>query len=140
MIPAQFDYVTPRTLDEAVRLLAERPDDAKVLAGGHSLLPAMKLRLAQPSLLVDIGRIRDLSYVTAENGHIRIGAMTTHYEIESSPLLAERCPLLPETATHIGDVQVRNFINSSRAARGLTTSKVGSPDRTDGGTDTVAVK
>ena len=108
MIPAQFDYVAPKTLDEAVRLLAERPDDAKILAGGHSLLPAMKLRLAQPGLLVDLGRIRDLSYITAENGHIRIGAMTTHYEIESSALLAERCPLLPETAKHIGDVQVRN--------------------------------
>jgi carbon-monoxide dehydrogenase medium subunit len=108
MIPAQFDYVAPRTLDEAVRLLAERPDDAKILAGGHSLLPAMKLRLAQPSLLVDLRRIGDLSYITPVNGHIRIGAMTTHYEIESSPLLAERCPLLPETASHIGDVQVRN--------------------------------
>jgi carbon-monoxide dehydrogenase medium subunit len=108
MIPAQFDYVAPKTLDEAVLLLAERPDDAKILAGGHSLLPAMKLRLAQPGLLVDLGRIRDLSYITAENGHIRIGAMTTHYDIESSALLAERCPLLPETAKHIGDVQVRN--------------------------------
>jgi len=108
MIPAQFDYVAPTTLDEAVRLLADRADDAKILAGGHSLLPAMKLRLAQPALLVDIGRIRDLSYITAENGHIRIGAMTTHYAIESSSELAERCPLLPETAAHIGDIQVRN--------------------------------
>jgi carbon-monoxide dehydrogenase medium subunit len=108
MIPAQFDYVAPATLDEAVRLLADHADDAKILAGGQSLLPAMKLRLAQPALLVDLGRIRDLSYITAENGHVRIGAMTTHYELESSPLLAERCPLLPETAAHIGDVQVRN--------------------------------
>jgi carbon-monoxide dehydrogenase medium subunit len=108
MIPAQFDYVAPATLDEAVRLVADHADDAKILAGGQSLLPAMKLRLAQPALLVDIGRIRDLSYITAENGHIRIGAMTTHYEIESSGALAERCPLLPETAAHIGDVQVRN--------------------------------
>jgi carbon-monoxide dehydrogenase medium subunit len=108
MIPAAFDYVAPRTLDEAVRLLAEHADDAKILAGGHSLIPAMKLRLAMPQLLVDIGRIEDLSYVRAQNGTIRIGAMTTHYEIESSALLAERCPLLPETASHIGDVQVRN--------------------------------
>jgi carbon-monoxide dehydrogenase medium subunit len=108
MIPAQFDYVAPATLDEAVRLLADHADDAKILAGGQSLLPAMKLRLAQPALLVDIGRIRDLSYISAENGHVRIGAMTTHYELESSPVLAERCPLLPETAAHIGDVQVRN--------------------------------
>ena len=78
MIPAQFDYVAPATLDEAVRLLADRVDDAKLLAGGHSLLPAMKLRLAQPALLVDIGRIRDLSYIAPGDGHVRIGAMTTH--------------------------------------------------------------
>nr|MDQ5838825.1 FAD binding domain-containing protein [Acidobacteriota bacterium] len=63
MIPAQFDYVAPSTLEEAVGLLAERPDDAKILAGGHSLIPAMKLRLAQPALLIDIGRVRDLAYI-----------------------------------------------------------------------------
>lgn len=108
MIPAQFDYVAPTSLDEALQILADRGDDAKILAGGHSLLPAMKLRLAMPALLVDIGRIRSLSYVKIEDGTIRIGAMTTHFEIESSELLREHCRLLPETASHIGDVQVRN--------------------------------
>jgi carbon-monoxide dehydrogenase medium subunit len=108
MIPAQFDYAAPATLDDAVALLAERPDDAKVLAGGHSLIPAMKLRLAQPQLLIDIGRVKDLAYIRRENGAFRIGAMTTHHQIESSAELREACPLLPETAAHIGDVQVRN--------------------------------
>src|SRR5205085_9902539 len=108
MIPAQFDYAAPATLDEALSLLAERPDDAKILAGGHSLIPAMKLRLAQPALLIDIGRVKDLSYITEDGGQIRIGAMTTHYQIESSERLQEICPLLPECAASIGDVQVRN--------------------------------
>src|SRR5438067_8790708 len=108
MIPAQFDYVAPTTLAEAVSLLAKRPDDAKILAGGHSLIPAMKLRLAQPQLLVDIGRIKDLSYIRSDNDHILIGATTTHYQIESSQVLKQICPLLPECASHIGDVQVRN--------------------------------
>jgi carbon-monoxide dehydrogenase medium subunit len=108
MIPAQFDYVAPATLDEALSLLAERPDDAKILAGGHSLIPAMKLRLAQPALLIDIGRVKDLSYVREEGGRILVGALTTHHEIESSERLRDACPLLPECAASIGDVQVRN--------------------------------
>jgi carbon-monoxide dehydrogenase medium subunit len=107
MISAQFDYVRANTLDEALTLLAQN-EDAKILAGGHSLIPAMKLRLAMPPLLVDIGRIKDLSYIREEDGQIRIGAMTTHYQIESSDLLKKICPLLPECAGHIGDVQVRN--------------------------------
>lgn len=108
MIPAQFDYIAARTLDEALTLLADQPDEAKVLAGGHSLIPAMKLRLAQPSLLIDIARIRDLSYIREDSGKILIGATTTHFQIESSDLLKSICPLLPEAASHIGDVQVRN--------------------------------
>ena len=107
MIAAQFDYVRANTLDEALTLLAQN-EDAKILAGGHSLIPAMKLRLAQPPLLIDLGRIKDLSYIREEGGQIRLGAMTTHYEIESSELLKQICPLLPECAGHIGDVQVRN--------------------------------
>src|SRR5882724_12871119 len=107
MISAQFDYVRVKTLDEALTLLAQN-EDAKILAGGHSLIPAMKLRLAQPPLLIDIGRISDLAYVREDGGQIRIGAMTTHYQIESSDLLKQICPLLPECASHIGDVQVRN--------------------------------
>lgn len=108
MIPAQFNYEAPTTIDEALALLAANPDDAKILAGGHSLIPAMKLRLAQPALLVDIGRLKDLAYIREEADHLAIGAMTTHYQLESSELLSKLCPLLPECASHIGDVQVRN--------------------------------
>jgi aerobic carbon-monoxide dehydrogenase medium subunit len=108
MIPAQFDYVTPATLNEALSLLAEHQDDAKILAGGHSLIPAMKLRLAMPQMLIDIGRIKDLAYISEEDAQIRIGAMTTHYQIESSTRLKEICPVLPSAAAQIGDVQVRN--------------------------------
>jgi carbon-monoxide dehydrogenase medium subunit len=107
MIPAAFEYHRPTTLDEAVKLLS-RSDDAKVLAGGHSLLPAMKLRLAQPGTVVDLGRVAGLSYMREQGNRIAIGAMTTHFAIESSELLRQKCPLLPEIAAHIGDVQVRN--------------------------------
>ena len=108
MYPANFDYKRPATVDEAIALLVQHGDAAKVLAGGHSLIPAMKLRLAQPKVVVDIGRIEALSYVREARGAIAIGAMTTHHEIESSPLLLDRSPLLAETASHIGDPQVRN--------------------------------
>lgn len=107
MIPAQFDYVRAKTIDEALSLLSQN-EDAKILAGGHSLIPAMKLRLAMPSMLVDIGRIKDLSYIREEGDQILIGAATTHYQIESSDLLKRICPLLPDCAGHIGDMQVRN--------------------------------
>jgi carbon-monoxide dehydrogenase medium subunit len=108
MIPAAFDYQAPATLEEAVSLIANDPDGAKVLAGGHSLIPAMKLRLAQPQLLVDIARIKSLSYIREEGDQILIGATTTHYQLESSDLLKRICPLLPACAASIGDVQVRN--------------------------------
>jgi carbon-monoxide dehydrogenase medium subunit len=108
MIPAAFDYVRPLTLDEALGFLAKHGEDAKVLAGGHSLIPAMKLRLSQPKVLVDIGRIGDLRSIEERDGKIAIGALTTHFEIESSDLLGRSCPLLPEVAGKIGDVQVRN--------------------------------
>ncbi len=108
MIPANFDYVTVKSLDEALSLLAKHKDEAKILAGGHSLLPAMKLRLAQPSLLIDLSRVKDLSYIREEGGTVKIGAITTHFQIESSELLKRICPLLNETATHLGDMQVRN--------------------------------
>ena len=107
MIPANFDYVRARTLDEGLAALA-KSDDAKVLAGGHSLIPAMKLRLAQPRTVVDISRLTELDYIRAADGQIAIGAATTHHAIESSALLQEKCPLLPEVAAQIGDVQVRN--------------------------------
>jgi carbon-monoxide dehydrogenase medium subunit len=108
MIPAQFDYQVANTLEEAITILAKDPDGSKVLAGGHSLIPAMKLRLAQPQLLVDIARIKSLSYIREEGDRVLIGATTTHYEIQSSDLLKRICPLLPECAASIGDVQVRN--------------------------------
>src|SRR5581483_3887454 len=108
MVPAQFDYLTPATLDEALALLQQHADDAKILAGGHSLIPAMKLRLAQPAVLIDIGRIRDLAYIREEGGAIHIGAMTTHFQIEASDRLRDICPILPEAAAQIGDAQVRN--------------------------------
>jgi carbon-monoxide dehydrogenase medium subunit len=107
MIPANFDYVRARTLEEGLAALA-KSDDAKILAGGHSLIPAMKLRLAQPRTVVDISRLTDLNYIRAANGQIAIGAATTHHAIESSDLLRKKCPLLPEVAAQIGDAQVRN--------------------------------
>jgi carbon-monoxide dehydrogenase medium subunit len=106
MIPQQFEYSAPKTLDEALGLLAE---GAKPLAGGMSLIPMMKLRLAAPEHLVDLGRIKDLSYIREQGTVIHVGATTTHHDVESSPLLRGKCPLLAETASHIGDVQVRNM-------------------------------
>lgn len=108
MIPAPFEYQAPKTLEEALRLLERHGDEAKVLAGGHSLLPLMKLRLAAPRYVIDLGRLRGLSYIREEHGHIAIGALATHADVESSPLLRAKCALLPETAAEIGDVQVRN--------------------------------
>jgi aerobic carbon-monoxide dehydrogenase medium subunit len=108
MIPANFDYIAAKSLDEALSLLAKHKDDAKLLAGGHSLLPAMKLRLAQPKVLIDLGKIKDLAYIKEDGGQVRIGAMTTHFQIETSDLLRRVCPLLPETASNLGDMQVRN--------------------------------
>jgi carbon-monoxide dehydrogenase medium subunit len=98
----------PTSLAEAIRLLANHADDAKILAGGHSLVPMMKLRLAAPKILIDIGRLSELSGIREENGLIILGACTTHYAAETSALLQQRCPLLAETAAAIGDVQVRN--------------------------------
>ena len=107
MVPSAFEYHRPQSIDEAVRLLSSN-EDAKILAGGHSLVPAMKFRLAQPKAVIDISRITDLSYIREASGQIQIGAMTTHHLIESSDLLRDKCPLLSETAANIGDVQVRN--------------------------------
>jgi aerobic carbon-monoxide dehydrogenase medium subunit len=108
MIPAAFDYIAPQTLDEAMRALAAHGDEAKLLAGGHSLLPLLKHRLARPTLLIDLNGIPGLHTIRQANDQIVIGALATHYQIESSQLLKKKCPLLPETAREIGDVQVRN--------------------------------
>jgi carbon-monoxide dehydrogenase medium subunit len=107
MIPASFDYESPRGLNDVLALLASR-DDAKLLAGGHSLLPAMKLRLAAPALLVDLSRVTGLSYIRENGGAVRIGAMTTHADVAASTLLQKSSPLLAQAAREIGDVQVRN--------------------------------
>lgn len=108
MIASNFEYHAPKNLEDALRLLERHGDEAKVLAGGHSLLPLMKLRLAAPRYVIDIGRLRGLDYIREENGRIGIGALATHAAIEASELLKAKCPLLPETAAEIGDVQVRN--------------------------------
>src|SRR5579872_6513830 len=108
MISESFEYHVPKTLEEAARLAAQFGDEGKLLAGGHSLVPMMKLRLASPKHLVDLGRIESLRYIREHEGSIEIGALTTHFQIESSSLLKENCPLLPEAAGEIGDVQVRN--------------------------------
>lgn len=107
MIPASFEYVRAGSLDEAVRLLGDH-SGAKAIAGGHSLLPMMKLRLAQPETLIDIGRVPELRGVTEEDGALRIGALTTHAELASSEQIRARCPLLAEAASDVGDPQVRN--------------------------------
>src|SRR6476620_8621460 len=106
MIAQAFEYTAPKTLDEALGLLAE---GAKPLAGGMSLIPMMKLRLATPEHLVDLGRIKDLNYIREAGGMLHVGATVTHYEVETSPLVRAKCPLLAETVSHIGDVQVRNM-------------------------------
>ncbi len=108
MIPAAFEYVAPTSVQEAIALLQQHGDEAKVLAGGHSLLPIMKFRLAQPKLVVDIGRIPGLDGIARSGDTITIGALATHDAVERSGLLREHCPLLPETASVIGDMQVRN--------------------------------
>ncbi|GCE46645.1 carbon-monoxide dehydrogenase medium subunit [Thermosporothrix hazakensis] len=107
-IPAAFDYHPAQTVDEALSLLQQYGDDAKILAGGHSLIPAMKLRLAQPEHLVDIGRIQGLSYIKEEQDTIAIGALTTYTQIERSDLLQQYFPLMVECASIIADQQVRN--------------------------------
>jgi carbon-monoxide dehydrogenase medium subunit len=108
MIPAKFDYVRAGSAEEAISLIGEHGDEAKFLAGGHSLLPLMKLRLAQPTVLVDIGRLTDLSYIRDAGDHIAIGAMTRHMDVETSQLLAAEVPLLAHAAGHVGDPQVRH--------------------------------
>jgi aerobic carbon-monoxide dehydrogenase medium subunit len=107
MIPAAFIYESPRTVNEALALLESNPE-AKVLAGGHSLLPAMKLRLATPPILIDLGRIPDLNYIRETGDRVAIGALTPHAAVASSDLLRRVSPLMAEAAESIGDVQVRN--------------------------------
>ena len=108
MIASSFEYFAPTSVDEALALLSEHGDDAKILAGGHSLIPAMKLRLAEPAVLIDIQRVEGLKGISESDGKLVIGALTTHYELESSNLVSQKLPILAQTAGEIGDVQVRN--------------------------------
>ena len=107
MIPAPFDYEVAGSVDEAVSLLESR-EDSKLLAGGHSLLPLLRLRFARPSLLVDIGRLDELSYVRDAGSSIAIGALTRHHDVATAPLLQEHNPLVAYAAGLIGDPQVRH--------------------------------
>jgi aerobic carbon-monoxide dehydrogenase medium subunit len=108
MVPGPFEYFAPRTLGAAIKILGDHRDDVKILSGGQSLLPLMKMRLSKPGFIVDIGRIPDLDSIVEADNSLIIGALVTHAEIESSDLLKSKCPLLPKTATTIADVQVRN--------------------------------
>ena len=108
MIPTAFDYQRAASVAEAIELLQAANGEARLLAGGHSLLPMMKLRLSEPAILIDIGRIADLRGIEANADGIRIGATTTHSELERSDLLHDRCPILSDAAGMIGDPQVRN--------------------------------
>src|ERR687887_2176983 len=117
MYPAAFEYHAPTSVRDALGLLGQFKDDAKLLAGGHSLIPMMKLRLAQPKHLIDLGRVPGLSGIKADGKALVIGAMTTHWEIESSSTVTSKLPVLAEVASVIGDPAVRNkgTIGGSRA-------------------------
>lgn len=109
MIPAAFDYSSPKSLAEAIALLQQHGPDAKILAGGQSLIPLMKLRMASPAHLIDINRIGDLSYIRESGGVLEIGALTREADLDASPLIRERYPLLADTAAVIADPLVRNM-------------------------------
>ncbi|MCL6639926.1 MAG: xanthine dehydrogenase family protein subunit M [Candidatus Rokubacteria bacterium] len=109
MYPAAFEYHAPTSVQDALGLLGRLGDDAKILAGGHSLIPMMKLRLAQPKHLIDLRKVPGLAGIREEGGQLVIGAMTTHWQMESSALLKQTMPILADTAAVIGDPQVRNL-------------------------------
>jgi carbon-monoxide dehydrogenase medium subunit len=110
MYPAQFEYHAPTSVQDALSLLGRfKNEDAKILAGGHSLVPMMKLRLAQPKHLIDLRKVPGLGGIKEDGGAIAIGAMTTHWQMESSSLLKQKCPILAETASVVGDPAVRNL-------------------------------
>jgi len=108
MIPAAFDYVRAESADHAIAQLAEHGDDAKLLAGGMSLLPLMKLRLATPTVVIDVGRVRDLSYVRDAGDHVAIGALTRHRDVETNDVLERECGVIRAVAAQVGDNQVRH--------------------------------
>jgi carbon-monoxide dehydrogenase medium subunit len=109
MIPAAFEYARAATVQEASELLRQHGDEAKVLAGGHSLIPLMRLRFSRPSALIDINPVQELSYVVVEDGKLRVGALSRHVELHTSDLVRQNLPLLAEVASEVGDNQVRNM-------------------------------
>lgn len=109
MIPQSFDYFSPETVSEAIALLREHGDGAKILSGGQSLIPMMKVRLARPEYIIDINRLADLQYVREEDGYLRIGALTREADLESSSLIRSKYPIILDTAASIADPQVRNM-------------------------------
>ena len=113
MIPVAFDYQRAGSAEEAIALLSEHGDEAKLLAGGHSLLPLMKLRLATPGVLVDVGRLTDLSYIRDGGDHIAVGALTRHRDLEISELLGAELPILAHVASLVGDPQVRQGLEGN---------------------------
>src|SRR5262245_27959230 len=108
MYPAAFEYHDPTTVSDALALLKQHGDNAKLLAGGHSLIPLMKLRLASPAVIIDLGRVSGLNGISEDSGALVIGAMATHHAVEASPLVRSKAPLLADVAASIGDIQVRN--------------------------------
>ncbi len=108
MIPVPFDYHRAGSADEAISLLVAHGDEAKLMAGGHSLLPLMRLRLATPAVVIDVGRLTDLAYIREESDHVAVGALTRHRQLETSDLLKAQVPLLPYVAGLVGDPQVRH--------------------------------
>ena len=109
MIPAAFEYLRPKTIPEAIGFLQQYGDDAKILSGGQSLIPMMKFRLARPAYLIDINRISGLSYIREEGGYLKIGGLTREAELENSPLIHARYPILADTSRVIADLQIRNL-------------------------------
>ena len=109
MIPPSFEYLRPKSISEAIQMLQQHGDDAKILSGGQSLIPMMKLRLARPGILIDINRIAGLSHIKEEGGFLKIGGLTREAELESSPLVRSKYPILADTTHVIADPQVRNL-------------------------------
>ncbi|MBI4522832.1 MAG: xanthine dehydrogenase family protein subunit M [Deltaproteobacteria bacterium] len=109
MIPPSFDYYSPSSFSEAVKLLAELGEDARLIAGGQSLLPMLKLRLIRPKAIIDLFKVKGLSHIREKGRYLQIGSLTTERSIERSPLIRKGCPVLSEAASHIGDIHIRNL-------------------------------